>query len=169
MMEPRRYLLSNSGALTYCQRCFLTSRHASISACNLYLYFASCNITTRVSKRMSYEIAWKWILSTQASLKRSAREVERFPSNGIIFCTEALSRDFLRQQKGKQEEEVRRETVLMLDSASNRGLLMRKLATYEGIIENGRVKSPPDAGIPDKTRVYVVVPDQECHLNAICR
>lgn len=38
---------------------------------------------------------------------------------------------------------------------------MRKLATYEGIIENGRVKLPPDAGIPDKTRVYVVVPDQE--------
>jgi hypothetical protein len=38
---------------------------------------------------------------------------------------------------------------------------MRKLATYEDIIENGRVKLPPDAGIPDKTRVYIVVPDSE--------
>jgi hypothetical protein len=38
---------------------------------------------------------------------------------------------------------------------------MRKLATYEGIIENGHVRLPPDAGIPDKTRVYVVVPNSE--------
>jgi hypothetical protein len=38
---------------------------------------------------------------------------------------------------------------------------MRKLATYEGIIENGRVTLPPDAEIPDKTRVYVLVPDVE--------
>jgi hypothetical protein len=38
---------------------------------------------------------------------------------------------------------------------------MRKLATYEGIIENGRVRLPPDAGIPEKTRVYVLVPDIE--------
>jgi hypothetical protein len=38
---------------------------------------------------------------------------------------------------------------------------MRKPATYEGIIEDGRVKLSPDVGIPDKTRVYVVVPDSE--------
>ena len=38
---------------------------------------------------------------------------------------------------------------------------MRKLATYEGIIENGRVMLPSDAGIPEKTRVYVLVPDAE--------
>lgn len=38
---------------------------------------------------------------------------------------------------------------------------MSKLATYEGIIENGHVTLPPKAGIPDKTRVYVVVPDAE--------
>jgi len=38
---------------------------------------------------------------------------------------------------------------------------MKRLATYEGIIENGRVKLPPDAGIPDRTRVYIVVPDGE--------
>lgn len=36
---------------------------------------------------------------------------------------------------------------------------MRKLATYEGIVENGHVTLPPDADIPDKTRVYVLVPD----------
>jgi hypothetical protein len=38
---------------------------------------------------------------------------------------------------------------------------MRKLATYEGIIENGRVTLPPNTDIPDKTRVYVLVPGAE--------
>lgn len=38
---------------------------------------------------------------------------------------------------------------------------MRKLATYKGIIENGRVTLPPNADIPDKTHVYVLVPDSE--------
>jgi len=38
---------------------------------------------------------------------------------------------------------------------------MRKLATYEGIIENGHVKLPLNVGIPEKTRVYVLVPDTE--------
>jgi hypothetical protein len=42
---------------------------------------------------------------------------------------------------------------------------MRKLVTYEGIIENGRVTLPPDTGIPDKTRVYVLVPDAETQPN----
>lgn len=40
---------------------------------------------------------------------------------------------------------------------------MRKLATYEGIVENGHVTLPPDADIPDKTRVYVLVPDAAAH------
>jgi hypothetical protein len=38
---------------------------------------------------------------------------------------------------------------------------MRKLATYEGIVENGRVTLPPNADIPDQTHVYVLVPDSE--------
>jgi hypothetical protein len=38
---------------------------------------------------------------------------------------------------------------------------MRKIATYEGIIENGLVKLPENANIPDKTRVYVLVPEDE--------
>ena len=38
---------------------------------------------------------------------------------------------------------------------------MRKLATYEGIIENGRVTLPPNTDIPEKTHVYVLVPDVE--------
>jgi hypothetical protein len=38
---------------------------------------------------------------------------------------------------------------------------MRKLATYEGIVENGRVILPPNTDIPDKTPVYVLVPDME--------
>ena len=36
---------------------------------------------------------------------------------------------------------------------------MRKLATYEGVVENGHVTLPPDVDIPDETRVYVLVPE----------
>ena len=38
---------------------------------------------------------------------------------------------------------------------------MRKLATYEGVVENGHVTLPPNVDIPEKTRVYVLVPDAE--------
>jgi hypothetical protein len=38
---------------------------------------------------------------------------------------------------------------------------MRKLATYEGVVENGPVTLPPNADIPEKTRVYVLVPDAD--------
>ena len=34
---------------------------------------------------------------------------------------------------------------------------MRKLATYEGVVENGHVTLPPNVDIPEKTRVYVLV------------
>ena len=42
-----------------------------------------------------------------------------------------------------------------------KGVEMRKLATYEGVVENGHVMLPPNADIPDNTRVYVLVPDVE--------
>lgn len=38
---------------------------------------------------------------------------------------------------------------------------MTKIATYEGIIENGFVKLSEGVNIPEKTRVYVVVPAAE--------
>ena len=38
---------------------------------------------------------------------------------------------------------------------------MSKLATYEGVVENGHVTLPPDADIPDKTRVYILVPNPD--------
>lgn len=38
---------------------------------------------------------------------------------------------------------------------------MGKLATYEGVFERGHVTLPPDADIPEKTRVYVLVPDTD--------
>ena len=38
---------------------------------------------------------------------------------------------------------------------------MRKLPPYEGSIEDGRVKLPPDAGIPDRIRMRVVVRNHE--------
>ena len=38
---------------------------------------------------------------------------------------------------------------------------MSKLATYEGIVENGHVTLPPDANIPEETHVYVLVPDPD--------
>ena len=40
---------------------------------------------------------------------------------------------------------------------------MRKLATYEGVVENGRVRLPPNADIPEGTPVYVLVPNAETH------
>jgi hypothetical protein len=36
-----------------------------------------------------------------------------------------------------------------------------KVTTYEAIVENGRVQLPDDVHIPDKTRVYIVVPANE--------
>jgi hypothetical protein len=36
---------------------------------------------------------------------------------------------------------------------------MTKLATYEGVVENGHVTLPPGVDIPEETRVYVLVPD----------
>ena len=38
---------------------------------------------------------------------------------------------------------------------------MSRLVTYEGFIENGRVRLSLNVGIPEKTRVYVLVPDAE--------
>ena len=38
---------------------------------------------------------------------------------------------------------------------------MRKLETYVGVVENGHVTLPPNADIPEQTRVYVLVPDAE--------
>jgi mRNA interferase RelE/StbE len=64
----------------------------------------------------------------------------------------------------KEVAEVRRKTGLVLDSASNQRCLMRKLATDEGIIENGGIELPPDAEILNRTRVDVVVADSEAAL-----
>jgi len=33
-----------------------------------------------------------------------------------------------------------------------------KVVTYEGVVENGRVRLPADVLLPEKARVYVVVP-----------
>ena len=38
---------------------------------------------------------------------------------------------------------------------------MSKLSTYEGVVEHGHVKLPPDADIPDNTHVYVLVPNRD--------
>ena len=35
------------------------------------------------------------------------------------------------------------------------------IATYQGIVENGKVHLPPNIRLPDKTKVYVVVPAKE--------
>ena len=34
-----------------------------------------------------------------------------------------------------------------------------KLATYEGVVENGRVRLPAGVLLPEKAKVYVVVPE----------
>jgi len=38
---------------------------------------------------------------------------------------------------------------------------MRKIATYEGVVEDGHVTLPPGVDIPDDTHVYVLVPDAD--------
>ena len=38
---------------------------------------------------------------------------------------------------------------------------MEKIATYEGVVENGHVTLPPEADIPEHTRVYVLVPNSD--------
>jgi hypothetical protein len=36
-----------------------------------------------------------------------------------------------------------------------------KVATYEGIVEDGSVRLPDDVNLPEKTKVYIVVPTVE--------
>ena len=33
------------------------------------------------------------------------------------------------------------------------------VATFEGVVENGRIKLPENVHVPERTKVYVVVPD----------
>ena len=37
------------------------------------------------------------------------------------------------------------------------------IATFEGIVENGRVRLPGDVLLPENTKVYVVVPEGQTH------
>ncbi len=36
-----------------------------------------------------------------------------------------------------------------------------KVTTYQGTVENGQIKLPANIRLPEKTKVYVVIPDQE--------
>lgn len=36
------------------------------------------------------------------------------------------------------------------------------IATYRGIVENGQVHLPANVHLPDRTKVYIVVPANEC-------
>jgi hypothetical protein len=40
------------------------------------------------------------------------------------------------------------------------------VATFQGTIENGRIRLAADVSLPEKTTVYVVVPDFEPTTNA---
>ena len=43
-----------------------------------------------------------------------------------------------------------------------------KVITYEGIVENGCVHLPPDVMLPEKSKVYVVVPGiSECGVQHV--
>jgi hypothetical protein len=44
---------------------------------------------------------------------------------------------------------------------------MKRVAAFEGIVENGRIKLPDDVVLPDHVTVYVIVPSlkyQEVHI-----
>ena len=36
-----------------------------------------------------------------------------------------------------------------------------KVVTYEGVVENGSIHLPPGAVLPEKAKVYVVVPEMK--------
>ena len=44
-----------------------------------------------------------------------------------------------------------------------------KVATYEGVVENGQVRLPTGVTLPEKARVYVVVPGLEVQPEAHIR
>jgi len=35
------------------------------------------------------------------------------------------------------------------------------VSTFEGVVENGQIKLPKDLHLPDRTKVYVVIPGSE--------
>ena len=36
-----------------------------------------------------------------------------------------------------------------------------KVETYEGVVENGQIRLPPNVCLPEKAKVYIVVPSVE--------
>lgn len=44
-----------------------------------------------------------------------------------------------------------------------------KVATYEGFIENGKVRLPDNIHLPEKAKVYVIVPNVEIESLAYMR
>ena len=41
-----------------------------------------------------------------------------------------------------------------------------KVTTFEGIVENGQIRLPANVRLPEKARVYVVIPDAEVEVVA---
>jgi hypothetical protein len=41
-----------------------------------------------------------------------------------------------------------------------------KVTTYEGVVENGQIRLPVSVRLPDKAKVYVVVPEAEAQPSA---
>ncbi|MBI4674673.1 MAG: hypothetical protein HY741_23765 [Chloroflexi bacterium] len=39
-----------------------------------------------------------------------------------------------------------------------------KVATYEGFVENGKVQLPENIYLPEKAKVYVIVPDVQAQV-----
>jgi hypothetical protein len=34
-----------------------------------------------------------------------------------------------------------------------------RVITFEGVVENGKIRLPPEASLPERAKVYVIVPD----------
>ena len=45
-----------------------------------------------------------------------------------------------------------------VDRNAARFSVRMNIATFEGIIENGQIKLPENVRVPDRTKVYVVIP-----------
>jgi hypothetical protein len=41
-----------------------------------------------------------------------------------------------------------------------------KVTTFEGVVENGQIRLPANVRLPEKAKVYVVIPDAEVEVVA---
>ena len=52
-------------------------------------------------------------------------------------------------------------SLCYIDLIVEKGEAVMKVDTYEGVVENGQIRLPPNVSLPEKAKVYIVVPSIE--------